>query len=45
MKPTYIELEQCLIMSSIVNIILIICLFSPNIVYFIHKQWFNWKKK
>ena len=25
--------------------ILQICLFSPNIVYWIHKQWFEWKNK
>lgn len=27
----------------IANIMLCICLLSPNICYWIHKQWFEWK--
>lgn len=30
--------------SLCINIILGICLLSPNIVYLIHKKWFEWKK-
>lgn len=30
--------------SLILNIILLFSIFSPNIVYLIHKQHFNWKK-
>jgi hypothetical protein len=26
------------------NAFLLFCLLSPNIVYWIHKKWFNWKK-
>ena len=32
-----------LIASMIGNIILMFCLFSPGIVYLLHKQFFNWK--
>lgn len=28
---------------TILNVILSICLFSPNVVYSIHKKWFKWK--
>ena len=31
------------IVSGIANIILLFCLFQPNIVYFIHSNWFSWK--
>jgi len=34
-----------LILSMIFNSILLFCLLSPNIVYFIHHQYFNWKSK
>ena len=34
-----------LLWSLIFNSILLFCLFSPNIVYIIHKKWFNWKPK
>lgn len=30
--------------SLLVNSILLFCLFSPNIVYLIHKKHFNWKE-
>lgn len=32
-----------LYISLIVNIVLLICIFSPNIVYFLNKKWFVWK--
>jgi len=32
-----------LLLSLGLNIILLFCLFSPNVVYFIHSKWFNWK--
>ena len=31
------------LISLSANTILLFCLFSPNIVYLIHKKWFNWK--
>lgn len=31
--------------SLIANIILAICLLSPNIVYLIHRKFFNWKEE
>lgn len=31
--------------SLIGNMILLFCLFSPNIVYLLHKRFFNWKPK
>jgi len=34
-----------LLYSLIINCVLLFCLFSPNIVYFIHKRWFEWKKQ
>ena len=27
----------------ILNVILLFCLLSPNIVYLLHKKWFTWK--
>lgn len=37
------QLYSYLFISMIINAILLFCLFSPNIVYFLHKKWFNWK--
>lgn len=34
-----------LVVSLIVNITLLTCLLSPNIVYLIHNKWFDWKKR
>ena len=34
--------NECII-SLIFNIILSICLLSPNFCMFIHKKWFTWK--
>jgi hypothetical protein len=35
---------EALIWSLIGNIILLIALLSPNIVYWIHKKFFEWRK-
>lgn len=43
-----IELVQLYSMETIcillgIICVLLFCLFSPNIVMFIHKKWFKWK--
>lgn len=32
-----------LMWSMICNVILLFCLFQPNIIYFIHRHWFIWR--
>lgn len=37
------NLESYLVLSLSVNFVLLFGIFSPDVVYFIHKKWFTWK--
>lgn len=43
----YIKNNPIIAVDILLSIIatLLFCLFSPNIIYLIHKRWFNWKSK
>lgn len=39
------DLYKIALYSLIANVVLLFCLTSPNIVYFIHRRWFSWCNK
>ncbi|XAI97290.1 hypothetical protein [Leptolyngbya phage Lbo-JY46] len=40
---TYDEAMNWLLFSIVLNIILLFCMFVPNIVFLLHKKYFIWK--
>jgi hypothetical protein len=39
------EIMETILFSSLgLNIILLLTVLSPNLVYLIHKKWFKWRK-
>lgn len=43
--PNNVSHQENYLLELPINYNIQICLLSPNVVYFIHKNWFKWKDK